>query len=441
MADLYPSQPLSAYVKLKIAGSSTDTGITAGGYDWDAESYFEDAKAVNSSHVIIDFSWRKPGSGSGETSFNLTVFDETAIYIESLIANKSGTSTGLYVEYGWASNGHAVRAGTVQGSLSEYSLSFNGPSTELNIVGHMNSEVQLAEANTTEFAGKMYQGNPAKIVKQICAENGWYYDSESIADTKDVFEVGSSEVPKTYLQSGRTLRSFINEDLAQDAETPSGQSAFKFFVDQNGKAYFKPYTAMTPGEIQISIYDENGALSGSSYAGGGGSASAGGVVKEFTYYAGKENNEVISFTPNYTFSAGAGLDNYGASVNSETGETFAMTIAGTALSVQNGSDGIATMDGSRVLGLSMSSYTDLAQRAKNLWEGLASRQITATMEIMGDPVFQPMGVADNSSVRVTVLTKYGIPHHTSGVYNITGVEESVTGGLYITTLELMKISG
>jgi cell wall-associated NlpC family hydrolase len=64
-------------------------------------------------------------------------------------------------------------------------------------------------------------------------------------------------------------------------------------------------------------------------------------------------------------------------------------------------------------------------------------QTTATLEIMGDPQYQRTTLA-KEGVSIEVFTKYGLKHHTSGEYSIVSVEDSVSNGLYVTTLELQK---
>ena len=119
MAYLYNNQPLAAFVKLKIAQDMV--GETSDDVDWDATSIVDPDNNNSSNNIIIDFSWRKSGSDGGEASFNITAFDETAIYLESIIANSEGENTGLSVEYGWCAGGSTIagRSSSVHGKLKE----------------------------------------------------------------------------------------------------------------------------------------------------------------------------------------------------------------------------------------------------------------------------------------------------------------------------------
>lgn len=438
MAYLYNKMPISAYVKLKIAG---DMGKdeNSGDHDWDVESVLSpDDDGSSDNQVVIEFSWRKPGSGSGENAFNITAFDDTAIYLESQIV--SGR-TGIHIEYGWCAGGEPVpgRSMTIYGMLKEYSISFQGPSTELNIVGYHDTNDFLAKSSTRDFPASIYHGNPSNILRTICEENGW--DASGIVDTVDVMESGSMKKPKTYLQGSRSLKEFINSDLCVDARTKDGQSAFKFYIDWSvdpPKAYFRPETELSAGDIEITMRDENGHTGKKSYAGGKSKQNDSNVTREFNYYAGQENNEIISFTPNYTFAAPQGLHTEASTINPETGELFACDIKGSTMVIEEGEDSIATMNGSRLLGMSSGGFYDLANRSKRLWSLFANMSVTATLEIMGDPQFKP--IAENSNtVNINVYTKYGIKHHTSGKYYIEAVQESVSGGMYITSLELRKV--
>jgi cell wall-associated NlpC family hydrolase len=69
-----------------------------------------------------------------------------------------------------------------------------------------------------------------------------------------------------------------------------------------------------------------------------------------------------------------------------------------------------------------------------MWNYFACNSYPATLEIMGDPTIKV-----SSYIYVTVYTKYGYPHHTSGVYQITKANDNISGGTYITTLTLQKV--
>lgn len=539
--------------------------------DWEGEDWIEGKDGVNDH--IIDFVWKKPGSEGGDNTFIITAFDETAIELESKLANESGDSTGIQVFYGWASRGEAIpgRSHKLKGQLQEYSISFNGPSTELNIVGVLLSGKELAKSGNAEYPSDQYHGNPSEVIKAICLEHGW--DTSGVVETKNVYasnndydpnqkpkgkksskrkskvknkksqgrkkpdilsftETGEAYIDKeeksaieerkdeataddqqsreykTYIQGNRSLKKFIEEDLCKDAVTPDGKAGFVFFVteeeveesedtimgndidvmeaEEEGNdilepdtlvdadsnedstaqssatpsgssdySYESPYGRNSGGtilvahfqpessvgesdEIKIDIYDKKGNVKPpEKYEDGNTTTNYLTVAqsRKFNYYTGQYNNEIISFTPSYTFSVGAGMANSTQSTNRDSNEQYKLGIKGSVQVNANGDT--ATINGYRMLGMPSGDYEMLSTQAIALWKKMRSSQTTATLEILGDPQFQRTALA-KEGVSIEVFTKYGLKHHTSGEYSIVSVEESVSNGLYVTTLELQK---
>ena len=60
---------------------------------------------------------------------------------------------------------------------------------------------------------------------------------------------------------------------------------------------------------------------------------------------------------------------------------------------------------------------------------------TGTIEILGDPT-----IAYYEQIRIIVLTDTGNMHHSSGLYFVTGVSSSISGGSFTTVLQVSKSS-
>jgi cell wall-associated NlpC family hydrolase len=118
----------------------------------------------------------------------------------------------------------------------------------------------------------------------------------------------------------------------------------------------------------------------------------------------------------------------GASVDTATNEMIECSIDGLSI------DNLTDVEATRMMGLSSSSKSNLKQKAASMWNYFACNSYPATLEIMGDPTIKV-----SSYIYVTVYTKYGYPHHTSGVYQITKANDNISGGTYITTLTLQKV--
>jgi len=446
---LHDGLPLYAFVNIEVGnGSLTETG------DADDSTVIVGEFSSDQNHsMLVDFNWTKSGSDNGgNNSFTFTLFDETAIQAEAILAGATDNATSfdtnsdtiIKLSYGWASNGSPVpgRHLSFTGTLSEYSISFNGPSTELTVTGIMESDNVLSMATVEAFSGETYAGNPSDIVREIADRNGWQYTDETIVNSVTVTESTDSTTPKTYSVDSRSMSQFISEDLVRDAITEDGQSDFKFWVDSTTvppTVYFRPQSTSNAGMTEVETYDEEGSFSGVSYSGGtveGGDDAV--LYKEYDYYVGKDNSEVISFTPSYTFCVGSATSGSGNAVDSETNEMYGYTATSTGIGITGGSDGVVRIDGRRMLGMSSSNYANLSTQATRLSNMFLSSEVTATLEIMGDPNIPAGNVAE---VVVNVYTKYGIKHHTSGRYVVESVEENVTRGSYITTLSLKKLAG
>lgn len=435
-------QPLYAFVRFLIAENVVEE--TNMNYDWDAEGISNiDVSSING-NMVVDFSYRKQDSEGCEYSFNITLFDETAIYAEALLINETNvddagntTQAPLRVEYGWASGGQPVpgRSMSITGVLKEYTLNFVGPSAELNIVGMFKASDDLNKSGYTSYSGETYNGNPADIVRAIADQFGWYYDSNTIVDTQNVMEPDDSTKPKTYTLSGRSYNSFIRQDLCADAIAVDGRGAFELHFDHSNNTttvYFLPHSDALSQGVTTTMVDEFDVGEQISYSGNSDRV----IYGTYNYYTGEENGEVLSFSPSYTFSAASATQNSASAVNPTTNEIYTCTIDGSVMSVSDGSDKLVRLHGNRLLGLSTATFEELSNQSQRLWALFGQQTITASMEILGDPNIIP----NYSDIVVNVYTKYGIKHHTSGIYQVTAVEDSVTGGNYITSLELRKKS-
>ena len=100
------------------------------------------------------------------------------------------------------------------------------------------------------------------------------------------------------------------------------------------------------------------------------------------------------------------------------------------------STGDATYDGIQgVVRIGDSSYTmeEIQNRAANLWYNMAPYGYTADMTVFGDPMIDVQSLCS-----VTVLTPLGLPHHSSGVYLIYKVTDSISGGTYETSMNMVR---
>lgn len=156
------------------------------------------------------------------------------------------------------------------------------------------------------------------------------------------------------------------------------------------------------------------------------------VIGYYEYYTGRPDGVVISFSPEFKGNAIAGSKKAGKNLSVDTvrNEMLKCTVGGKGASESDTGD-----DGSEylVMGMSSSTYSDLEKASVSLWNRYHSSAVKASLEVLGNP-FLEVG----KYIKLAVFTKYGFMHHTSGEYLIKSIEDSIAGGSYTSSLQLVK---
>lgn len=167
------------------------------------------------------------------------------------------------------------------------------------------------------------------------------------------------------------------------------------------------------------------------------------VSNNYVFSVGNDNGKspVISFKPTYNIipdSNGGTSDTMNISTEildkftnqmfsfnyGKDGSTFNLTEAAKR---QTGSSQVKYFAGT--------GYTqkELERMAANLWLKYSKLSMKASMEILGDP-----NIRVGTMVSIICIMPSGIPHLSSGVYLITNVVHRISGGTYVTSLELLR---
>lgn len=150
------------------------------------------------------------------------------------------------------------------------------------------------------------------------------------------------------------------------------------------------------------------------------------VTRHYEFYSGRLDNRVINFSP----------DVKDMSIMGGVTDTVSVdNIRNQILSAMAVDDAMENRGQYVVMGKSSSSIQSLADCAANLRNSTGNKTINATLEIVGDPTIEI-----NSFVYISVYTKYGILHHTSGLYQIIKGEDAISDGGYTTTLTLRRMT-
>lgn len=415
MDNLYKIQPLYAFVELKIG----ETVVSS----------FDDKEP----DTVMDLTFeRVTGSeyGSAGSKFTITLYDDNALEIEELVSSSLNASedVNLTVNYGWAKNSSArISESSLQGVITQYELSFEGISSVLSIAGTISS---IAEARgsveSKEYDAKDYGGKPSNVVTAICDEEGW--EVGYIEETEPCADDNGN--PKSFSRNNINAGKFIKSLCEESVSAESGSAGYIYFHDEDGKIYFvsEDNTVYTEVKANKKIYEYDAEMN-VTYEVSENKGSVGDVEisGKYEFYSGRPDNTVISFTPEFR------------------GKCVTNTVPGKALTIDPVKNEMiaCSIDGkyigddkkaNRVMGVSSSSFKNLEKCAKSMWSKYGKWPYTATMEIIGDPT-----VKIHSNIYVAVYTKYGFLHHTSGIYSIKGAEDNISGGTFITTLNLIKL--
>lgn len=156
------------------------------------------------------------------------------------------------------------------------------------------------------------------------------------------------------------------------------------------------------------------------------------VVGFYEFYSGQNNSQVINFSPEWSDMAAMGSKNLASSVEAVDAmrNEIVKTMVKAGGYIQSE---VFTGDKNRIMGKSSSSIEKLSNMALSMWQKNYARQNKATLEIMGDPELEP-----SKYIYIDVFTKYGFRHHTSGIYYVKSIEDSISDGKFTSTLQLQK---
>ena len=368
--------------------------------------------------TVIDLTVEKKSFNSTgiSGSFSITLYDDTALYIESLIASNYSTDNACHIQYGWAgSGGRIINSCSFIGMINQYSLSFNGPTITLDISGLPQSLARLA----LNYNLKTYKGNKSDIVAQICNEMG-----VPIGRIEPTIE----EENNVYRMTNENYLSFIME-LSRTAESAeSGSIGYTFYTDFN-KAYFVPIDDGRVVDINQEIV--NGVQHSNLERIASGATR--GVQRYYEYYSGSDANTVISFSPSFTPIHIDAAPTKAMSINYTANEM--MQVIADGGSRQTGNSVSDKAETSRIMGISSDSIKNLSALNAKMWEQLGTQVVTADLEILGDPeIFLYEG-----NIYLAVYTKYGFMHHTSGMYKVLSATDSISSGNFTSTLGISKL--
>ena len=227
----------------------------------------------------------------------------------------------------------------------------------------------------------------------VTSESGWNSSRKFWTTTRK--NDGNWGASSAYRFQGFIYNPAVSPDVVSEAVIPASYEA-----------------GNTSGDINLSQGDTDGII----------------ITKKYEFYSGVTNSDVISFTPEFT-GALMGFVKPGevVTVDPVKNELLEYSVNGTTYSGD-------VARGMKLMGLSSDSFHNLEKKAANMWARYSRANITSTLEVMGDPTIKV-----GTHCYVAVYTKRGFLHHTSGIYLIKAVDDSISGGTFVSTLTLQKV--
>ena len=271
----------------------------------------------------------------------------------------------------------------------------------------------------TSFAGDESSGSLANLT----------FDTAKRERTTARTVEGGNPSLKTFYRINMSGAQFIKQVLAPYCRSKAtGQGAYRlWFSDETSpdgasgvKLYFKPdqYNHIEDKASEEILGDAD-------------------KTYKFTFGSGPDSS-VMEFNPSYTGMVTSLLGGY--KVDAEMTDSITNDLISTSYNrfsdekrPSTGDSVFDDLQGSARIGGSSYSYEDLATRTANLWYNMSSYSYTADMTILGDPTIEVQKLCS-----VAVYTPHGLPHHSSGVYLIHHISDSISGGSFTSTLSLVR---
>lgn len=336
-------------------------------------------------------------------------------------------TAGLDFYYGYYNNS---RSQMYHCTIKDATIEFTSYGTRVT--------VQAVSTSTAEGAQPQYKsyktGNPAEIVKEIAQRDGWdigtVVSTETVYDTpakvvkgKTIIDKSKPAHKKVFTQNGVGDTEFINKTLIPYSYSNiDGSSDYVFWMTQGSTAPAVNFAPKTY-KAQYDKANKNGQPS-----------------KTYTFKWGSvSDTSVRSFVPDYSLAKSSFKPD---SISAVTLEKFSNAMFNTQYDKSNSSwissyansTGYYSANYPLTLGGSTYTFQQLETTAARMWFLNMNNSYRATLNIIGDPTLEPQ-----SAIAVIVMNPNGLPHHTSGIYLILSITDTIQGGLFNSALELIKL--
>lgn len=342
----------------------------------------------------------------GASKFTLILFDQ---YWDELESQLHQGWDNISFRYGHVT-GRQSRM--FQAMVTDYNLEFSAVGASLAVNGTTTGIKQNLQKVTTLLDGE----TPDAVFISLCEQVGWQVGrvdrALAIKDTSDLY----SDVPvsKSWGLVNENPGKYIMREIAPRAIRQSdGKGGYQFYLDDSTKpptANFHPID-INPNTDRTYIYQR-------------------GV-----------NTNVISFAPDFKGVFGAAGSGNATIVRSNVVDPVTKEESVVEYSIDTNPNKDLSGEYTHVpqdlndmnIDSSGMSKEEVSAMVNYSWTQNFQTSYEATLEIVGDPTLEV-----TQTIRVVVLTSKNTLHHTSGVYMIKGIKDSIEGGIMKSELQLIR---
>lgn len=348
-------------------------------------------------NIIQSFEYTKL-DGAGETAI-FTVYDPNWEEIEAAL---SANFDNIYIQYGYYGTG--FKSKLVKHRLLNYNLTFEASGPIISVTTVTEGVVDNLVPRTIELD----TNNPTEAVKKICKALGYTVLDENFDPSTDVLADNPfnllAEYPIKYIQ-----------EVIVPQAAGEGEEIFRFTLDPDNVAHFKRVTYHTTNTDTLRTY-----IYGKGY-----------------------DSSVIDFSVDIkAIFGGAGDFNVATEYRTSAFGTkdkhfMAKSLDSSSTMTEATGDITHTSKDQSQLIVDSAGYTptQMSNKLYYLMKSSIHDAYEATLTIVGDPTIDHI---HERYVRVINMTNKGFLHHTSGVYWIKGVTDSIQGGEMTTSLKLVR---
>lgn len=354
---------------------------------------------------VMSFEFLRSLDDAGGT-FTLKLFDDNWVELEYLLSHNQDT---LKFRYGYVTGKQSKLYSAV---MTQYDLEFRSTGTILTVEGYTSGTVIGNLVNMTLDTDSL---SPTEAAKQIARAAGWQVSDENFHPSHVVEFPNRDSIT---IVNDRPATYIINKLAPLAIRVGDNKGGYRFFLDETTSpptAHFRPldmeemtkrtyvYMKGVDSPIQDLKLRVNGVLGGS------------------------VSGQLVTTGYETTF------------IDTETKEEFTNTETIDSVRVDVSGEYSHTKSNQYISTIDAAGSSASQMRAILRYRVSTSYVIPyeGYMTILGDPGIEIYQTTDDT-IRLMIITDDGNLHHSSGLYLITGVTDTIEDGIMMTTLQLHK---